>query len=190
MKPAFLLAAALATFCAFAPALADTVLPLARFEAVNLQGGGRVILRHGPQQKVTILRGNPNVSRFSVERRSLKIEACDGRCPRDYKLEVEIVTPDVSALAVQGGGLVETQGSFPARSSLALSVQGGGTIDSESVEARQVAASVDGGGLIRTRASTSLAASIRGGGLVTYRGEPSVATSVHGGGLVRRADQR
>ena len=176
---------------AAAPVGAATDLSLPRFEAVSLKGGGHVLLRHGPRQQVRILRGDATVSSFEVKNRSsLEIRACEDRCPRDYKLEVEIVTPDVSALAVQGGGLVETQGSFPARSSLALSVQGGGTIDSESVEARQVAASVDGGGLIRTRASTSLAASIRGGGLVTYRGEPSVATSVHGGGLVRRADQR
>lgn len=172
-----------------APAAAETVVSLPRFEAVSLQGGGRVILRHGSQQKVTIVQGDPNVTRFSVDDRSLAIEACENNCPASYRLVVEVVSPSLSALAIQGGGTIEAQGAFPDRGSLALSIQGGGTIDAQAIDARQVAASVVGGGNIRTKATKSLAASVRGGGNITYTGSPSVATSIRGGGNVRPASE-
>lgn len=168
------------------PAGAATDLNLPRFEAVSLQGGGKVTLRHGPRQAVRILRGDAAVSRFEVEHKSLEIRACEGRCPSNYKLEVEITAPDIDAIAVTGGGMITLASGFPAKNSIALAVQGGGLIDAQPIEVRQVAASVQGGGAIRTWASKSLAASIRGGGAINYRGEPSIATSVRGGGTVSR----
>ena len=185
-----LFAAALSTACVFGTASAETEVQLPRFEAIELQGGGHVILRHGARQKVSIVQGDPNVTRLNVERRSLRISACDGSCPAGYRLVVEVVAPSVSAIAVTGGGSVEAKAGFPGRSSHALAVQGGGTIDTQALDVRQVAASVDGGGTIRTRASGNLAASVRGGGLVTYLGDPSVATSVKGGGSVQPASGR
>ena len=172
------------------PAGAATDLNLPRFEAVSLEGGGRVVLRHGPRQQVRILRGDTGVSSFKVRNRSsLEISACDGRCPRDYKLEVEITAPEIDAVAVSGGGSIEMANGWPTRGNIALAVSGGGSIDTRPVEVRQVAAAVDGGGLIRTYARSSLAASIRGGGAIQYRGEPSLATSVRGGGTVTRIDR-
>lgn len=182
-------AAALLFAIAAAPADAATDLSLPRIEAVSLEGGGRVVLRHGAQQRVRIVRGDATISSFEVKnRRSLEIRACDERCPQGYKLEVEITAPDIDAIAVTGGGSIEMARGFPAKSNIALAVQGGGAIDTQPVEVRQVAASVQGGGAIRTWASNSLAAAIRGGGAITYRGEPSVATSVRGGGTVHRID--
>lgn len=188
-NPAFV-AAGLIGLCLTTPAVSQAVVPLPPFQAVSLEGGGRVLLRHGNQQKVTIVKGDPNVTRFSVSRKSLRIEACEDRCPSSYQLVVEIVAPNIGAIAVDGGGTIEAQSGFPARSSIALSVDGGGVIDTQAIDTGRVAASVDGGGTIRTRANSSLAASIKGGGLITYRGEPSVATSVSGGGSVRRAEGR
>lgn len=183
-------AAALLFATAAAPAGAATDLSLPRFDAVSLEGGGRVVLRHGPQQRVRIVRGDATVSSFEIRnRRSLEIEACDDRCPQGYKLEVEITSPDIDAIAVTGGGSIEMARGFPAKGNIALAVQGGGSIDTQPVEVRQVAASVQGGGAIRTWASSSLAASVRGGGAITYRGEPTIATSVRGGGTVNRIDR-
>jgi hypothetical protein len=184
-RPALLAAALLAiALVDAAPSSAAADVSLPRFEAVALHGGGTVTLRHGPQQKVTITRGDAAISSFGVDRRSLEIRACDQRCPQGYRLEVEIVSPDIRALAVRGGGTM-TMAGFPAQGQLALSVQGGGNLDTRGVQARQVAASVQGGGAIRTWATGSLAASIRGGGGIVYRGEPTLATSVQGGGSVR-----
>ena len=171
------------------PVAAGTVVPLPRFEAVSLEGKGRVILRHGDRQAVTIVEGDPDVTRFEVDRNSLKISACQNRCPANYRLVIEVVSPNVDAIAVTGGGTVAAAGPFPSRNALALSVQGGGLIDTQAVSARRVAASVNGGGEIRTRADASLAASVNGGGTITYAGAPSVATAIRGGGKVRRAGE-
>lgn len=182
--------AAILSVIAAAPAGAATDLSLSGFDAVSLKGGGRVVLRHGPQQRVRIVSGDATVSSFEIrQRRSLEIHACEARCPQGYKLEVEITAPDIDAIAVTGGGSIEMAAGFPAKGSIALAVQGGGSIDTRPVEVREVAASVQGGGAIRTWASNSLAASVRGGGAIAYRGEPTIATSVRGGGTVNRIDR-
>ena len=187
MKLKSLIAIAVTGICFSVPAAAETVVSLPRFEGISLQGGGRVILRHGSQQKVTIVQGDSDITRLSVDRQSLKIDACEDRCPAGYRLVLEVVSPDIEAIAVRGGGTVEAEGRFPGRKALALSVQGGGAIDTEVVDTQRVAASVQGGGTIRTKASSSLAASVNGGGTITYLGDPSIATSIRGGGHVDRA---
>ena len=183
-------AAALLLGIAATPVGAATDLSLPSVDAVSLKGGGRVVLRHGPQQRVRIVRGDATVSSFEVkQRRSLEIRACEARCPQGYKLEVEITAPDIDAIAVSGGGSIEMAAGFPAKGNIALAVQGGGAIDTRPVEVREVAAAVQGGGAIRTWATNSLAASIRGGGAIAYRGDPTIATSVQGGGTVNRIDR-
>ncbi|MFC3712118.1 GIN domain-containing protein [Sphingoaurantiacus capsulatus] len=176
--------AVLALTAVAAPAGAAVDVPTPAFSALSLNGGGTVTVKQGPTRKVTILRGDPKVSSFQVIERSLRIRACPDGCPNNYKLEVLVTVPDIDALAVRGGGKVEMTG-FPAVEKLALSVQGGGLLDTRAVEARTVAASVEGGGGIRTWASKTLAASVRGGGGVRYKGSPTLATSVRGGGGVK-----
>lgn len=170
-----------------APALAQSTVMLPRFSSIELHGGGEVILRHGPSQRVTLVRGNTQLTDFTVDERGrLVIRACTGTC-RDYSPRIEIVTPDIRAAAIHGGGTIETQGEFPKPGSLALAVHGGGEIDAERTEARHIAASVSGGGVIRARPVGALSASIRGGGEITYCGDPaSVASSVSGGGAIAR----
>ncbi len=176
--------AALLLVAAPVAATAATDVAVPRFEALSLSGGGTVTVRHGATQKVTIVRGSPAVSGFDVRDNSLRIRACEDSCPDGYRLEVEVVTPDIKALAVQGGGKVAATG-FPTRRTLALSVRGGGSVDARAVEATHIAASVQGGGLIRAWSTGTLAGSVRGGGGILYRGTPEVATSVRGGGSVR-----
>lgn len=176
--------AALIALAAALPASAASTVTVPRFQALSLTGGGAVSVRHGATQKVTLVRGNASVSSFDVSNNSLRIRACAERCPDNYKLEVEVVTPDISALAVRGGGKVTMTG-FPARDTLALSVQGGGSVDARAVQATHVAASVQGGGLVRAWPTGTLAGSVQGGGSVRYRGTPTVSTSVRGGGSVR-----
>ena len=85
---------ALGLLLAAAPAAAQGPVTVPRFDSVELQGGGQVVLRHGPTQRVTIVRGNVEMTRFSVERGRLEILACVRSC-RNYDLQVEIVTPDI-----------------------------------------------------------------------------------------------
>jgi hypothetical protein len=198
MKIPFATAIAILLVGAAAPAAAQTVIPVSKFRAVELRGGGRVILRHGPVQRVTMLRGSSEYSSIETGRRQilnggrvvndsregLVIEACRQRCPRDYRLEVEIVTPDFDALAVSGGGEILLREGFPRRSSVALAANGGGTIDARALSATSVAAAANGGGTLLVRPDSSLAASVRGGGTIRYWGNPSVVQSVKGGGTV------
>lgn len=170
-----------------APLAAETVVPVARFNAVSLEGGGRVTLRHGRTQRVTIIRGSSEVSRIAVgEGDSLTIRACARRCPRDYRLEVVIETPDVAALAVTGGGTINVAAGFPRRTHFAASVRGGGVIDARALRTDSSAAAVHGGGTLMVNVETSLAASVNGGGLVRYWGDPVVASSIRGGGAITK----
>jgi hypothetical protein len=188
MQAKFVMAAALLGIAA--PAAAQEVVPLGRFDSIQLNGGGSIRLRHGPVQRVTLIRGSTRYSHVRVQggERELVIDACNGRCPRGYDLEIEIVTPDVAAVAVNGGGEIVVASGFPRQESVAAAVNGGGAIDLRALPVREAAASVHGGGSLKVRPATSLAASIMGGGEIRYWGNPEVATSINGGGLVRRGD--
>jgi hypothetical protein len=176
---------AFAALVAAAPVSAQTPVPLPGFDSIELQGGGEVTIRHGREQKVTLVRGSREMTAFTVERGRLEIDACVRSC-RDYDLELEIVTPDLDAVAIRGGGSIRAEGSFPERSDLAVAVAGGGAIDVRQIAAGEVAAAVSGGGTIRTHVRDSLAASINGGGTIRYIGDPERTVSINGGGSILR----
>jgi hypothetical protein len=165
---------------------------LPRFEGIELKGGGSVGIRHGAVQRVTLVEGSTSQTGVRVESRGrnghgrLVVEACRERCPRDYRLRVEIVTPDLSAVAVNGGGRIDVVSGFAPRRNVAAAVNGGGQIDLRALPARDVAAAVNGCGELRVTATGSLAASINGGGAILYWGDPRVATAIRGGGAVTR----
>jgi hypothetical protein len=170
------------------PAAAQTV-PLPHFDSIQLNGGGRVELRQGPVQRVTLRSGSTAFTDIRVEpryrERRLVIDACNRRCPHLYRLEIVIETPDARALAIAGGGEI-VSGAFAPQRDVAVSVRGGGRIDLRAAPARSVAASVEGGGAILVNPRDSLAASVEGGGEIVYWGNPSVARSIQGGGSVRQ----
>lgn len=172
-----------------APAFAGNVIPLAPFNSLELHGGGNVILKHGDVQRVTIIAGSTKYSTLTVTNGKLDINACDDwwHCPAHYDLRVEIVTPQIAALSVHGGGELRSDGSFPEQKSLTISVHGGGDVDLRSMPAQSVNAEVHGGGDLKTTASHSLNASVHGGGDLTYWGNPAqLSVSTHGGGEVER----
>ena len=182
------LSLAIAVIAAATPAAARSPVAVPRFDSIELRGGGHVVVRHGAVKGVMLIRGSREMTRFSVERGRLEIDACVRRC-RDYDLTVEIVTPDIDALAIRGGGAIRVEGSFPRQSELAVAVTGGGAIDSRRIETAEVAAAITGGGVIRTHARDNLAVSISGGGTVRYVGEPERSVAINGGGHVQRDPQ-
>jgi hypothetical protein len=107
-------------------------------------------------------------------------------CPRGYSLEVEIVTPGITAMSVHGGGDLDAKGEFPVQDAMALSVHGGGDVDIRAIPVKNVQASVHGGGSLRTTVTEALTAAVHGGGEVRYSGNPQVTSSVHGGGSVTK----
>ena len=171
------------------PALASETLPLPTFRSVELNGGGTIRVVPGPVQRVSIVEGSSQVTRLHVEPDGkLRIDMCAERCPASYRLRIEIQSPEVPPLAVQGGGEIVTAASFGPQSHLAVAVNGGGEIDARSVDAGAVAAAVRGGGNLLVKPRSRLAASVEGGGHVRYWGKPTVAMMVRGGGTVSPAD--
>src|SRR3954471_4225110 len=113
------------------------------FRSIELRGGGHVILRHGSEQRVTLVQGSGEYTRFHMEHDGqLVIDACDEICPHRYDLEAELVLPRIDGVAIEGGG----------------------HIDVRSIDAEHADAAVNGGGNIAVRAERSLQAAVDGGG--------------------------
>ena len=174
-------------FAAASPVLAAEIIPVAKFRQVELHGGGQVLLRPGLVQRVTLTRGSSRFTTFRLGRNgSLKIDACNASCPRNYDLQIVIETPRIEGVAVNGGGTIEAAAGFAVHDSLSAAVNGGGKIDVRQLPVATVSAAVNGGGEVLVRPRSSLSAAVRGGGEILYSGNPHVSMAVVGGGEVRR----
>ena len=179
--PIFVLALA-----ASVPAVADELVPVAPFQAVQLRGGGEVVIVPGPAERVRIVEGSSRFTRIYVDRqRTLKIDVCNDNCPHLYRLRVEIESPRVPALAVDGGGTMTVAGGFGSERGITVAVNGGGRIDTRAVNANEVTAAVNGGGALFVRAVSSLTGAVHGGGTIRYWGNPQVTSAIAGGGSIR-----
>jgi hypothetical protein len=168
------------------PALGGELIPTPRFDAVGLEGGGSVTIVPGAVQRVTILEGSSQFTHIFVEHgRSLKIETCNRDCPQHYRLRVEISSPSVPTLAVDGGGQISVGNGFAPEHKLVAAVNGGGRIDTRAVDVGDFTAAVNGGGELFVRAASRLTGAVRGGGVVRYWGNPEVTSAIEGGGSVR-----
>lgn len=167
--------------------VAATIGPLAPFRSVELRNGGKAILRHGPTQRVTFLKGSPDHTQVTIASGDgLIIEKCKSTCARGYELEIEILTPELARLAVAEGGTIQSRGSFPRQAAIDVAVSNGGTIDIRSMSVASVTASVVSGGRILADPLTAMVARVVDGGSITYWGEAHVTSSIQNGGVVTR----
>jgi hypothetical protein len=167
------------------PAVAGELVPVPHFQAVELRGGGSVVVVPGPE-RVTIVEGSSRFTRIHVDRHgSLKIDVCNDECPQHYRLRVQIQSPRVPVRAVDGGGAIDVAGGFGPVSALTLAVNGGGRIDTRAVNASDVTAAVNGGGQLLVRARSGLTGAVRGGGAIRYWGDPQVTSAIDGGGSIK-----
>ena len=178
-------------------ALATAAPPLAAaepvsvpaFRGIELRGGGQVMLRPGPVQRVTLTSGSTRFTSLRVDRNGkLLIDACNRVCPRGYSLRIEIQSPTVPHVGVNGGGQVVAASGFARQPVLVAAVNGGGRVDLRAVQAATATAAVNGGGHVSVGPSNRLTAAVTGGGLVHYRGNPVVMKAVQGGGLVSQVN--
>lgn len=166
---------------------AQTVVPVAPFRSIELhRGRGHVLVRHGQTQRVTIVDGDLQFTRVRVDDGRLIIENCKPDCPRNYRLRLEIITPQLEAVSVSNGGMVQSAGAFPVQAAIEADVDNGGMIDIRSIAADMVDASVDSGGAILTNARQTLTATVHSGGNITYWGDARVRRSVRDGGVVKK----
>lgn len=169
------------------PALAEGV-PVGHFDGIGLEGGGHVVVKNGPTQSVTILKGSTQYTTFRIRHGNiLEIKACNHNCPHIYDLEIEIVTPSLTSAAIEGGGHIAAAPGFPEQDDFAAAVDGGGHIEMQALAARSVEAAIDGGGHIEVTAKRALNAAVDGGGSITYHGDPQVSSAIDGGGSVSKA---
>jgi hypothetical protein len=178
----------LATSVSLLPTFAaETPVQLPPFNSIEAYDGAHVTLRHGPTQRVTLVKGSLDYSRVAVNSRgTLVIRKCENKCPRDHELSVEVVAPRLTSISLANSGRILTVGSFPRQDNLIIAVAHGGMIDLRLMPAGRVTASVDNGGRILTVPETSLSATVAQGGNITYWGDAEVKSSVeHGGGVVK-----
>jgi hypothetical protein len=168
------------------PVAAQTVFPLDHFSSITVRSGGKVVLRHGPVQRVTVLKGGTQCAGIRVAKDGrLVIDKYRGDCP-PYDLEIEVITPSVDEIMVMDGGTIQTRGEFPSQPELGVAVGEGGTIDVRSMTADVVTAAVKSGGRIFTRPQDVLLANVADGGLIRYWGHPRVKSSIEHGGSVQK----
>jgi len=167
--------------------IAATTVPVAAFDSVELNGMGRIVLRHGAEQRVTITQGSTEVTQMRVgEGGKLVIDACDRRCPANYRLEMEIVTPRLGGVAIRGSGDIRAEGDLPGTRKLDVAISGSGRIDTRAVRAAAVNAAISGSGTMLVSADETLTTAISGSGDVTYWGEPRLQTAIQGSGRIKR----
>ncbi len=166
---------------------AEAATQQAPFHAVDLHGGGQLVLRQGLTQRVELTQGDRQPTRVNVDSSGrLIVERCSGHCPHDYELTMEVTTPAIDDIAVLDGGSLRTQGAFPSQTSLRVRVSQGGIVDVRSMSAAGVDASIIEGGRTFTKPQYTLHADVIEGGNIAYWGASSVTQSVHGGGVVTR----
>ncbi|MDE2465263.1 MAG: DUF2807 domain-containing protein [Alphaproteobacteria bacterium] len=172
-------------------AVAQTI-PVAAFHAVDVHGGGEVILHHGAAQRVTVVKGDAKTAEIRVDPAgTLHLSPCAsamGCFWHQGPFRVEVITPTITAINVHGGGEARADGTFPVQPHLSVSVHGGGEADLKAIQAQTVNANIHGGGEAKVYATQKLAAEVYGGGELRYWGHPSVSSSVHGGGSISRGD--
>lgn len=180
------LAIAVATMVLASSGAAQTVIPLGQFRSVELHAGGKVILRHGQIQRVTMLAGDLQCTRVRLAGGQRLVIENHGKCRTYHRLQIEVITPELSAVSVSNGGTVRSVGAFPVQAAIEADVEQGGTIDIRSIPADAVDASVYSGGGIFISPRSTLAATVESGGGITYWGNARVQQSVRDGGFVTR----
>jgi hypothetical protein len=169
------------------PAAAQAVVPMPAFRSIEVRNGGHAIIRYGPTQRVTVLKGNPDDAQITIASGDvLVIDKCKGECAHRYELEVEIVTPAVAHLTQAHGGWIQSRGSFPRQAELTATVDNGGTIDIRSMSVASLTASVLSGGKILAKPLAEMVARVVQGGNITYWGDARVSQSIEHGGVIVR----
>jgi hypothetical protein len=172
-----------------APALAAESLSVQPFRSIELRGGGNVVVRQAPVQRVAIVSGSTRFTDIRVDPNGrLRIDACNARCPARYRLEVVVDSPRLPDVAIRGGGSITAASAFATQQQLSAAVSGGGEIDVRAAAVSNVSAAVNGGGRILVRSQNRLSAAIHGGGQVRYWGNPQVTTAIAGGGSVQHGN--
>ncbi|MGN6514460.1 MAG: GIN domain-containing protein [Rhizomicrobium sp.] len=193
MKRILLLSATAALFTT--GAYADTTVAVGRFHSVTIEGMGHVTFVHGAQQHVVLKEGDTNNTQVYVKDGDLVFKSCPGKgmfglnssCPAGYNLVVEITTPDLSAVEIDGSGKIDSRGAFPRQGKLDVEINGSGNVDLMGIAAGTSSVAIHGSGKVHVNAQENLSVEIAGSGQVVYGGHPHVSQTILGSGEVKSA---
>ncbi|HEY2034783.1 MAG TPA: DUF2807 domain-containing protein [Rhizomicrobium sp.] len=193
MRKILLLATAFAL--ATGAASADTTVPVGAFHSVSIEGMGHVTFVHGAQQRVVLKQGDTDNTKIYVKDGDLVFKSCPGKgwfgwnssCPTGYELNVEITTPALSGVEIDGSGKIDTQGGFPQQPKLAIEINGSGNVDLMAMPAASTDVSIHGSGKVHVNAERDLDVEIAGSGSVVYGGNPHISQTIMGSGEVKSA---
>lgn len=172
-------------------ALAGTDVTVPPFSSLNANSGADVKLIYGPKQRVTVIKGDLKKGKIQVTNgHTLEISGCKGWfCWGNHSFDVEVVTPNIDAVAASSGADVTASGNFPKQPHLAAHANSGGDVDLAAIPAQTVDVQANSGGSVRVKALSTLNAQANSGGDVTYSGHPAhINSQTNSGGNVSGKD--
>lgn len=195
MRKSLLLSAAAAAALIGGAASADTTVPVQRFHSVSIEGMGHITFIHGAQQRVVLKEGDTSNTQVYVKDGDLVFKSCPGKglfgwtssCPMSYRLTVEVTTPDISAVEIDGSGKIDSRGPFPRQPKLDIEINGSGNVDVMGIPAGTSSVGIHGSGKVRVNAQDSLSVEVAGSGSVIYGGHPHISQTIMGSGEVKSA---
>jgi hypothetical protein len=154
-------------------ALAGTDVAVPQFSSLTAHSGADVKLIYGPNQRVTVVKGDLKKARIEVkDGHTLDIAGCDGWFCWNNTLHVEVVTPKIEAVVAHSGADVTASGNFPKQPHLSVQAHSGGEADLTAIPADTVDVVAHSGGSAHVKALSTLNAQAHSGGDVTYFGHP------------------
>jgi hypothetical protein len=178
---------------------------VAEFTRVELESWAEVRITIAPERAVKVTADDNLIDavRTRVENGRLVIDHKPGSYNHRVKVVVEVATPVLHAVELEGSGDMIVRGldaaNFEATlagsgsitasgkcDSLKAVVAGSGDIRMFEVVARNAAASIAGSGKAQVHAHDRLSAEISGSGDIRYRGKPSVVSTISGSGTIKR----
>jgi len=188
-----ILSALMVASLASTPALADTTVPVGPFHSVSIEGMGHVTFVHGAQQRVVLKQGDTSNTQIYVKDGDLVFKSCPGKgwfgwnssCPSGYELDVEITTPALSGVEIDGSGKIDSRGPFPQQPKLDVEINGSGNVDLMGMPAASSSVEIHGSGKVKTAPHDALDVEIAGSGQVIYSGAPHISQTIMGSGEVK-----
>ena len=180
------------------------------FHAVELSVPAEVRVEIGDASSVSLSGDDNLLPLVKTEIRSGKLVITDPRGTNlrfRKKLDVHIVTPELSRFEVEGSGDVEVLGLQGERfhasiegsgtiiaagtvDTLKATIEGSGDLKLENLRAREASVSIEGSGDIGVHVTEELRYSIEGSGDIRYEGTPHVSGGISGSGSVRQRKLR
>jgi len=176
------------------------------FSAIELEAGATMVVKVGEAPSVR-LSGDDNLLKEVRTRVSNGVLTIDleHSCSFRRGLDIEVTTPSLERLAIEGSGDVRVQGLGGERVKFSIegsgtlraqgavqelvgSIEGSGDLKLAELDAAKAELSIEGSGAIEVRVAQALHYSIEGSGSIRYSGAAELAGKVDGSGSIEKSN--